>query len=97
MSNPKPTPVSNENPPHLQVKLNFHEYLKGRAGRPYTEFESYVEGLCRFIAIEIEAGRMFWSYELPGDWTLKIWFRSYLAGRGLKPRKRYPEKECVSA
>lgn len=69
------------NPTQPEVMAGYHARLKARAGRPFSEFESYVEGLCRYCTLEIEAGRMFWSYELPGDYTLKRWFMNYLQSR----------------
>lgn len=69
------------NPTQPEVMAGYHAWLKARAGRPFSEFESYVEGLCRYCTLEIEAGRMFWSYELPGEYTLKRWFMNYLQSR----------------
>lgn len=69
------------NPSQPEVMDGYHAWLSTRPGRPFTEFESYVEGLCRYCTLEIEAGRMFWSYELPKDYTLKRWFMNYLQSR----------------
>lgn len=68
-------------PSNELVRQQYHEWLANRPGRPFVEFESYVEALCRFITLEIEAGRMFWSYELPADQTLKAWFGIYKKNR----------------
>lgn len=65
----------------LDVKAAYHDWM--RANRIYnvSVFENYVERLCRFVTLEIEAGRMFWSYELPADSVLKAWFNEYRKGR----------------
>lgn len=60
------------------VRDSYHAWLSGRrGGRLFVYCESYVKTLCRYITLEIRAGRMFWSYDLPSDAILNQWFKAY--------------------
>ena len=60
------------------IRNDFHGWLVREQGAPlFAEYEAYVETLCRFCTLELEADRLHWSFQLPSEVTLSRWYAHY--------------------
>lgn len=62
---------------YVSAAYNAHLIATPDEAAKVGDLETYIERLCSFITAEIAAGRMFWSYELPSDNTMRGWYLKY--------------------
>lgn len=75
---------------YVSAAYNAHLIATPDEAAKVVDLETYVERLCSFITAEIAAGRMFWSYELPSDNTMRGWYLKYRQQTGglIKNKKK---------
>jgi len=63
---------------YTAIRNDYHEWLVREQGAPFfTEYEAYIETLCGFCNLELEADRLHWSFQLPSEVTLSRWYEHY--------------------
>ena len=62
----------------ISIRNDFLAWLVREQGAPlFVYYEDYVETLCRFCTLELEADRLHWSFQLPSEVTLSRWYQHY--------------------